>query len=101
MKKVIKGKMYNTETATEIGGTGGNIHNFYATRETLFVTKKGNYFLHGESSAGGKYGTSDGNTSYGGEVIILQTPQEALNFASEFLPGGIVENHFKNKVEEG
>ncbi len=79
MKKIIDGKVYNTETAECIADENKSLHNFYSTSEALYRTKKGAWFLYGESSAGGKYGRSDGNTSYGGSDIIALEEKEVLS----------------------
>lgn len=81
MKKIIDGKVYNTETAECIADENKSLHNFYSTSEALYRTKKGAWFLYGESSAGGKYGRSDGNTSYGGSDIIALEEKEVVAWA--------------------
>lgn len=52
MKKVIGGKIYNTETAEEIAswqtGDKNNADTEEWCVETLFQTKSGQFFLHGE-----------------------------------------------------
>ena len=49
MKKIINGKLYNTETATLIGGfykggTGYSDINYI--EQKIYQTKKGQYFLY-------------------------------------------------------
>ena len=49
MKKVIRGRVYDTETAQEIGSTcggGENRTDFHYWEETLYKKKTGEYFLH-------------------------------------------------------
>lgn len=48
MKKVIEGKLYNTETAERFGHfwNGRSYNDFDCRDETLYRTKKMNYFLH-------------------------------------------------------
>ncbi len=60
MKKIIGGKLYNTETADLVADRGISTHDFYQTNEALYRTQKGAWFLHGVSSAGGRYGGGDG-----------------------------------------
>ena len=83
MKKIINEKIYNTDTAELIADEGRSLHNFYCTSESLYVTKSGQWFLRGESSAGGKYGSvSEGGRSWGsGEDIILLSPAEVAAWA--------------------
>ena len=53
MKKIIDGKMYNTETAARIGcwsnGCYQSDFNYYS--EDLYKKKTGEYFLHKEGGA--------------------------------------------------
>ena len=53
MKKVINGRMYNTDTAKLVasyanGGGWGDFHHF---EEGLYQKKTGEFFLHGEGGA--------------------------------------------------
>lgn len=54
MKKIINGKMYNTETATELGDfwNGLSTSDFRNLSETLYRKKNGEFFLYGQ---GGRY----------------------------------------------
>lgn len=73
MKKIINGKMYNTETAVKLG-TGESclpVNDFGYYKEDLYRKKTGEYFLYGEGGARSKYakqlelnsfGPSDGFT---------------------------------------
>lgn len=52
MKQVIEGKLYNTETATEIATDkywDGSNWDRHGRTTTLYKTKKGNYFTHFET----------------------------------------------------
>ncbi len=66
MKKVINGKMYNTETARKMG-SGGSVglsqNDFRYFHENLYVKKTGEYFLAGEGHGMTKYGSTVGNCS--------------------------------------
>lgn len=68
MKKVINGKIYNTETAIKVDCYCSDYYcsdfNYYD--ETLYKTKKGNYFLFGSGNALSKYSCSVGNNGRGG-----------------------------------
>ena len=80
MKKVIDGKVYNTETATEIEEywNGFSTSDFKYCCETLYKTKRGNFFLCGKGGAMSKYSEScSGNCRCGGEGIIPLTLEEA------------------------
>ena len=102
MRKVIDGKMYNTATANEIGSSGNGLgcSDFDYVVETLFVTTKGNWFLHGEGGARTKYGEGNGREIWGSENIIPMTKQEAFRWASMNLNPLRFELYFKDMIEE-
>ncbi len=105
MKRVIDGLTYNTETATEIGSNGSimgpDSGDFHAWGETLYRTKKGRYFLHGEGGAMTKYARKvDSNTTSGGAEIIPLSKEEALEWAEQNLDGEIVEAEFGDMIDE-
>ena len=90
MKKVIEGKLYNTETAEELASwhNGCSYSDFNYCKEDLYRTKKGNYFLHGEGGAMTRYSESCGNNSRcEGEDIIPLTESEAKEWAEGHLSG--------------
>lgn len=62
MKKIIDGKVYNTDTATKIGewsyGRYGDIN---YVEEVLYKTKKGAFFIYYEGGANTSYGVDVGN----------------------------------------
>lgn len=91
MYKVINGARYNTETAKELGSYSNTYNdrdlNYYM--ETLYLTKSGKYFLHGEGNAMSQYAECYGANSWGcGAKIIPMTEAEAQQWASEHLDGG-------------
>jgi len=88
MKKVINGALYNTETARLIGtySNGGSWRDFSHFEESLYRTKAGKYFLHGEGGPMTKYAKSVGNNEWsGGEHIEPLTPAAAREWAEEHL----------------
>jgi hypothetical protein len=88
MKKVINGSLYNTETAQSLGcvePAGYNSSDFNYFKETLYRTKSGKYFLHGEGHGNSRYGEWRGNTGGWGEQIRPYTPEEARQWAGENL----------------
>lgn len=88
MKKVLNGKMYNTETATIVGSwdNGCQVNDFAYCAETLYRSQKGTYFLHGESGAQGPYAEETGNGRYqNGEEIVPMKESEARAWAEEVL----------------
>ena len=90
MKKVIEGRLYNTDTAKCLGEWSNNIGygdlNYLC--ETLYRTKSGAYFLYGEGGANTKYSISEGNNSWsGGEHIQPMDLDAAKEWAEEYLSG--------------
>ena len=88
MKKVINGALYNTDTAQVLAcvePNGSNVRDFSYFRETLYRTKSGKYFLHGEGHGNSRYGEWHGNTRGWGEQIRPYTPEEARKWAEENL----------------
>lgn len=82
MKKVIDGKVYNTETAELIASWSNHRHRSdYGWAEAdLYKTKKGAWFLHGEGGPSSDYCEKVGPDEYKerGNRIIAMTPTEAL-----------------------
>lgn len=79
MKKVINGKLYNTEAAKRLGywNNGFSRSDFYFSEETMFKTKSDAYFLHGAGGANSQYGQWAGNSGGPGEEIRPYTKNEA------------------------
>ena len=87
MKQIINGKMYNTETAKKIGQfwNGYSQSDFKYLKETLYLTKKGAYFIHGDGGALTAYSETYGNSSCGAERLIAISEDEAKGWAMENL----------------
>lgn len=96
MKKIIHGKMYNTETARLVGTYSyGYPRNFEHYSEELYVKITGEYFLAGEGGCLSKYAVSTGqNEVSGSEKIIPLTEDEAKEWAEEYLPADEYEQEF-------
>jgi hypothetical protein len=108
MKKVIEKKVYNTETASLVAeywnGLGNN--DFRHLSEDLYITKKGQWFLHGRGGAMTKYSESNGNSTWGSSDIILLSSSEAYNWLESHQGSikdfdSIIERYFSNEIEEG
>ena len=88
MKKIINGKMYDTETAKRIGDWNNNCSttdfNYYMER--LFQKKTGEFFLYGEGNAASKYSRSCGQNEWcGSSEIIPLLFEEAREWAEKKL----------------
>jgi hypothetical protein len=102
MRKIIEGKIYDTNTATEIGTWSNNLstRDFRNETTTLYITKKGNFFMAGESGPMGSYAYSVGNGTSGGEGMFALTKEEALEWAERHLEAKEYEEYFKDIIEE-
>lgn len=90
MKKIIKGKLYDTTTAKRLGEyePRPNTSDFYWYCETLYKKKTGEFFLHGEGNAASPYSRSCGQNEWcGGEKIVPLTFAEAQEWAEKHLDG--------------
>ena len=88
MKKIINGKLYNTDTARSIGSDfyGAYRRDLNFWNEELFQKKTGEYFLHGEGGPMTKYGQEVGQNEWsGGEKIIPMSYNSAKKWAEEHL----------------
>mgnify|MGYP003609428542 CR=1 FL=1 len=86
MKKIINGKMYNTETANRIAGwdNGLGSSDFRSVDETLYRKKTGEFFLHGIGGAMTRYARSCGeNATCCGEGIVPLSIEEAKSWVEE------------------
>lgn len=79
MRKVIKGKLYDTEKATMVAEwSDGYPSDFRYTCETLYRKRTGEYFLHGKGGPMSPYAESCGlNQWQGGEAIRPLSYDEA------------------------
>lgn len=88
MKKIIDGKLYNTDTAKELGtwSNMADIRNFHWFGETLYQKRTGEFFLHGEGGPMTQYARAiDQNSWSGGERIIPISFDKARAWAEEHL----------------
>ncbi len=103
MKKIINGKVYDTDKAKELGtyANAGSWRDFSHLEETLYRKKTGEYFLHGEGGPATKYAKAvDQNSWSGGERIMPMTYDEAREWAEEHLEADEYEAIFGEIVED-
>lgn len=103
MRKVIRGKLYDTSTATKVGErTVGSPRDFSHIQEELYRKRTGEYFLYGFGGAQTQYAeTVDVNTWKGGEKIIPLTYEEAREWAEKHLSTEEYEEAFGLPDEAG
>lgn len=102
MKKYINGKVYDTETAREIGSAshyGKSDYKWY--EETLYRKKTGEYFLYGEGHAASPYRERCGDMWGPGSAIKPLKFDEARDWVEENLSGDEYEAIFGAISEDG
>jgi hypothetical protein len=90
MKKIIKGKVYDTETAKKVASWYSSYarNDFHYYEEELYQKKTGEFFLYGEGNAASPYSKSCGQNEWcGGEKIVPLTFAEAQEWAEKHLDG--------------
>lgn len=101
MKKIIEGKMYNTETAKEIGeyDNGLSLSDFRHLSETLYRKKTGEFFLYATGGAMAIYAEKYCDGVTGGNAIIPLSDKAAQEWCEKHLD---VETYVKwcEEVEE-
>jgi hypothetical protein len=98
MRKVIGGKVYDTDTAEEVckgRDRGYSITDFDYVSETLYRTANGRWFLAGEGGPRTGYAESAGqNWSRGGQNIHPLSAGEALEWMEENAPADLTAEWF-------
>ena len=86
MKKIINGKIYDTDTARHVAFAAGG-DGFSSWQEDLYQKRTGEYFIHGKGGPMTKYAHYvDGNNMWSeGEKIIPMGAEKARTWAEEHL----------------
>ena len=102
MKKIINGKVYDTDKAKELGSDSySNPRDFSHWSETLYVKRTGEFFLHGEGGPASRYAERvEQNMWSGGEQLIPLTYDKAREWAEEHLSGDEYEEIFGEVSED-
>lgn len=90
MKKIINGKVYDTEKAKKVASWYSSYarNDFHYYEEELYQKKTGEFFLHGEGNASSPYSRSCGQNEWcSGEKIEPLTYKEAQEWAEKHLDG--------------
>lgn len=87
MKKIIGGKLYNTETAKKLGfwNNGRSCCDFSYMEEALYQKKTGEFFLYGYGGALTGYAKRTGDSRGEGEKITPLSVDEAKEWAEDHL----------------
>lgn len=103
MKKIINGRVYDTEKARELGtyANYGSWRDFSHFEETLYRKKTGEYFLFGEGGPMTRYAEAEGQNGWsGGKRIMPMTYDEAREWAEKHLEADEYEVIFGEIVED-
>lgn len=103
MKKIIEGRVYNTETAKLLGEFSySNSRDFNHFTEELYRTKSGAYFIHGEGGPASRYSKQvEQNSWTGGQEIRAVSPQGARAWAEANLTADEYAEIFGEPEEAG
>lgn len=103
MKKIINGRVYDTQTAKELGAysNAGGWRDFSHFEETLYRKKTGEYFLFGQGGPMTKYAEAEGQNSWsGGSRIMPMSYDTAQAWAEKHLDADLYEDIFGRIVED-
>ena len=103
MKRVIDGKVYDTETADCVAGrdSGLPVNDFGWFEESLYVSQKGRWFAHGKGGAMSHYSRSTGQNQWGGgEALRPMTDNDALRWLEREGETDAILSRFPEQVEE-
>lgn len=104
MKRIIKNRVYDTETATFVAAFSPDMYgpwDFEWYKEALYIKKTGEYFLYGKGGPSSPYAKPYGkNGRQGGESITPLTYEEARQWAEDCLPYDAYLKHFEAVGEE-
>lgn len=88
MKKIINGKMYNTETARLFAeySNGLYVNDLDYVNERIYIKKTGEFFIVGDGGARSIYSKKTGQNSWIGDTVIIPlTDEEAKKWIAEHL----------------
>lgn len=102
MKKIINGKLYNTETAHLVGTWSNEMDgDFSWTEESLYQKKTGEFFIYGQGGAHTRYAQNTDATHWvEGEAITLISYDDARQWAEEHLTADQYQEAFGEVTED-
>ena len=102
MKAVIEGRMYDTDKAEAVAtmDNGHMPNDFHYVEENLYVTRKGNWFVHYVGGALSGYGESFGNERHGSSGIKALTEDEAFEWLQRHGQTDAIMERFASRIEE-
>ena len=103
MLRIINGKRYNTETATEVDTISCPYFSsdFKWEETSLYVTPKGSWFLAGRGHAMSRWARSTGGNGWApGSGIKPLTADEARWFLEQENQDALIEEYFGEQLED-
>jgi hypothetical protein len=103
MKAIIKGKRYNTETATHLATySWGSYNDFDHVEEKLYRTKNGSWFLLGGGGPRSRYSrpVSTGGLTGSANNIVPLSESEAYEWLERHEETELIEQYFSNEIED-
>ena len=88
MKKIINGKLYNTDTARQVGtwSNSADCNDLSWVEESLYQKKTGEFFLHGQGGPNTRYAQQlEASHWTSGETISLVSYDSARQWAEDHL----------------
>lgn len=88
MKKIINGKLYNTDTARQVGtwSNSADCNDLSWVEESLYQKKTGEFFLHGQGGPNTRYAQQlEASQWTSGETISLISYDSARQWADDHL----------------
>ena len=102
MKKIINGKKYDTDTATQVAewSKDVSVSDFTYFEETLYKKRSGEYFLYGFGNAASKYAVPEDDGWRGGSTIMPLSYENACKWAEEHMDADDYEAEFGEVSED-
>jgi hypothetical protein len=102
MKKVIGGKLYNCATATKVASASNGLResDHKHCYESIYRTKKGNWFIYGEGGGLTKYRKAVGDAFTSGDGLQPLTADEAMAWLEQHDEIEVLEEYFSDRIHE-
>jgi len=102
MRKIINGKLYDTNKAKLVASVGNGYYgnDFHRCVEDLYRTSKGAWFLHGEGGPLSKYGKQHGSTKCGSSELRSMETDEVVEWLENHNRTDALLEYFPDRIEE-
>lgn len=102
MKKIINKKMYDTDKALLLAEywNGLDRNDFRNISEDLYITNKGQFFLHCSGGALTEYSETNGKNSWGSQTFIVLNKDETYKWLEKNNEVEVIATYFADNIEE-